>query len=38
MFGLFKSKDLAEKESQVTEIGKMLFGQISVVRDKANAG
>ena len=38
MFGLFKSKDLAKKEAQVTQIGKMLFGQISVVRDKANAG
>ena len=38
MFGLFKSKDLAEKEARVTEIGKMLFQQISVVRDKANAG
>lgn len=38
MFGLFKSKDLAEKEARVTEIGKMLFQQISLVRDKANAG
>ena len=38
MFGLFKLKDLAEKEARVTEIGKMLFQQISVVRDKANAG
>ena len=38
MFGLFKSKDLAVKEARVTEIGKMLFGQISIVRDKANAG
>ena len=38
MFGLFKSKDLAEKEARVTEIGKMLFQQISIVRDKANAG
>ena len=38
MFGLFKSKDLTEKEARVTEIGKMLFAQISVVRDKANAG
>jgi hypothetical protein len=38
MFRLFKSKDLAAKETRVTEIGKMLFGQISIVRDKANAG
>jgi hypothetical protein len=38
MFGLLRSKDLAEKEARVTEIGKMLFQQISVVRDKANAG
>ena len=38
MFGLFKSKDLAEKEARVTEIGKMLFEQISIVRDQANAG
>jgi hypothetical protein len=38
MFRLFKSKYLAEKEARVTEIGKMLFQQISLVRDKANAG
>jgi len=31
MFGLFKSKDLAEKEARVTEIGKLLFQQISLV-------
>ncbi len=29
MLGLFKSKDLAAKEARVTEIGKMLFQQIS---------
>lgn len=38
MFGIFKSKDQSEKEARVTEIGKMLFGQIAVVRDKAKAG
>lgn len=38
MFGLFKSKELASKENQVTNIGKMLFGQIAAVRDKAKAG
>lgn len=38
MFGLFKSKDQSEKEAKVTEIGKMLFGQIAVVRDKAKIG
>jgi len=38
MFRLFKSKDLVAKEARVTEIGKMLFGQISIARDKANAG
>ena len=38
MFRLFKSKDLAEKEARVTEIGKMLFQQISIVRDKAHIG
>ena len=38
MFGLFRSKDLAEKEARVTEIGKMLFQQISIARDEANAG
>lgn len=38
MFGLFKSKELAEKEARVTEIGKMLFKQIAIVRDKARAG
>ena len=38
MLGLFKSKDLAAKEARVTEIGKMLFQQISIVRDKTKAG
>jgi len=38
MFGILKSKETAEKEIRITEIGKMLFGQISVVRDKAKAG
>jgi hypothetical protein len=38
MFGLFKSKDKSAKEAKVTEIGKMLFGQIAIVRDKAKAG
>jgi len=38
MFGLFKSKELAEKESRITEIGKTLFQQISTVRDKVKAG
>ena len=38
MFGLFKSKDLAEKEARVTEIGKMLFQQIATVRGMANSG
>ncbi len=26
MFGIFKSKNQAEKESKVAEIGKMIFG------------
>jgi hypothetical protein len=38
MFGIFKSKEQSEKEAKVTEIGKMLFGQIAVVGDKAKAG
>jgi len=38
MFGIFKSKDQLAKEARVTEIGKMLFGQIAIVRDKAKAG
>ena len=38
MFGLFKSKESSKQDSQVTEVGKMLFQQISIVRDKANAG
>lgn len=38
MFGVFKSKALAQKEAYVTEVGKMLFEQISTVRDKAQAG
>jgi len=38
MFRLFKNKDLVEKEARVSEIGKMLFGQIAIVRDKANSG
>lgn len=38
MFGIFKSKDQLEKEAKVTEIGKMLFGQIAIVRDKAKGG
>jgi hypothetical protein len=38
MFGIFKSKEQSEKVAKVTEIGKMLFGQIAVVRDKAKAG
>ncbi|GAB6194168.1 hypothetical protein [Desulfocastanea catecholica] len=38
MFGFLKSKELTSKENQVTNIGKMLFGQIAVVRDKAKAG
>lgn len=38
MFGLFRSKELAEKESRVTEIGKSLFQQISMVREKVKAG
>ena len=38
MFGLFKSKDLVEKEAHVTEIGKKLFQQIATVRDMANSG
>jgi len=38
MFGIFKSKDQVAKEAKVTEIGKMLFGQIAVVRDKTKAG
>lgn len=38
MFGLFKSKELAEKESHITEIGKTLFQQISTVRDKVETG
>ena len=38
MFGIFKSKNQLEKEAEVTEIGKMLFGQIAIVRDKAKAG
>ena len=38
MFKLFKSKDLVEKKNRITEIGKMLFQQISVVRHKANQG
>jgi hypothetical protein len=37
MFGLFKSKELSSKENQVTNIGKMLFSQIAIVRDKAKA-
>ena len=38
MFGLFKSKEMAEKESLISEIVKTLFQQISMVRDKVNAG
>ena len=38
MFGLFKSKEIDEKESLITEIGKTLFQQISTVRDEVNAG
>lgn len=38
MFGLFKSKEQAAKEAQVTTIGKMLFSQIAIVRDKAKSG
>lgn len=38
MFGLFKSKELAEKEARVTEIGKMLFGQIAIARDLVRGG
>jgi hypothetical protein len=38
MFRLFKSKDLSEKDARVPEIGRMLFQQISLVRDKANVG
>ena len=38
MFGLFKSKDQLENEARVTAIGKMLFGQIAIVRDKAKTG
>ncbi len=38
MFGLFKSKELAEKETRITKIGKTLFQQISTVRDKVKAG
>ena len=38
MFGLLKSKETKEKERRVTEIGKILFQQISTVRDKVKAG
>lgn len=38
MFGVFKSKELVEKESRVTEIGKILFQQISTARDKVKSG
>ncbi len=38
MFGIFKSKDQLKKEAKVTEIGKMLFGQIAIARDKAKGG
>ena len=38
MFGLFKSKDQLENEARVTARGKMLFGQIAIVRDKAKTG
>jgi hypothetical protein len=38
MFGLFKSKEQSKKEAKVNEIGKMLFGQIALVRDKAKTG
>ena len=38
MFGIFKSKNQREKEAKVKEIGKMLFGQIALARDKAKVG
>jgi hypothetical protein len=38
MFGLFKSKELAEKEARVTEIGKMLFAQIASARNSVRGG
>jgi hypothetical protein len=38
MFGIFKSNNQREKEAKVTEVGKMLFGQIAIARDKAKAG
>ena len=38
MFGLFKSSKEKEIESEVTVFGKILFQQISGVRDKAYAG
>jgi hypothetical protein len=38
MFGIFKSNNQREKEAKVTEIGKMLFGQIAIVRNIAKAG